>query len=171
MKSRYEEARERNLEANEELWKTEDEARVKEKGEGHVARCKGRIDELNQRRNEAIAEMDREGVEELGMKRGRGEVVTEGIGSVEDRICVMKLRERALERLKEAGGGKEIEEKLERVRAGRWVLEGAKELLKRKIKDGEAWYWVNGCEKSYNERRENEAVRKWEEEKKEKENG
>lgn len=77
------------------LWHEEDEARRDDAGFEHVARCKRRIDGLNQRRNDGIERVDAclvALVEPLLPEDGGRRMNTETLGGALDRLSILSLK-------------------------------------------------------------------------------
>ena len=81
--------------ANFELWHIEDEARRPGASDADLADVKRRIDRTNQRRNDAVEELDRALLEELaarGLPNPEAELHSETPGLMIDRLSILALK-------------------------------------------------------------------------------
>jgi len=81
--------------ANFELWHIEDEARRPGASDAELAQVKRRIDATNQRRNDAVEELDRALLNELalrGLPNPQGELHSETPGLMIDRLSILALK-------------------------------------------------------------------------------
>jgi hypothetical protein len=153
--------------ANWKIWNLEDEARLRDAPDSRIARVKREIDRWNQQRNDLTEAIDARMLERLAENLlPEAELHSESAGMIVDRLSILALKIRAMDRLaaEAAGEGdddlaRECRERAATLRAQRADLAACLARLVEDVAAGRRRLRSWRAMKSYNDERLNPALR------------
>jgi hypothetical protein len=156
--------------ANWKIWNLEDEARLRDAPDSRIARVKREIDRWNQQRNDLTEAIDAKFLESLADSLGdpapEAELHSESAGMIVDRLSILALKIRAMDRLAAEAAGEgdddlagECRERAATLRAQRADLAACLARLVEETAAGRRRLRSWRAMKSYNDERLNPALR------------